>query len=49
VLFPTEEGGTAAEEERRTAVTQGRAEDERWQQRKDGTRFFASGLAAATD
>jgi PAS domain S-box-containing protein len=45
VLFPPEEGGfAAAAEERRTALTQGRAEDERWQQRKDGTRLFASGL-----
>ncbi|HET9445435.1 MAG TPA: PAS domain S-box protein [Steroidobacteraceae bacterium] len=45
VIFPPEEGGVAAaEEERRTALAQGRAEDERWQLRKDGTRFFASGL-----
>jgi PAS domain S-box-containing protein len=44
-IFPPEEGGAAAaEEERRTALAHGRAEDERWQQRKDGTRFFASGL-----
>lgn len=45
VTFPPEEGGpSAAEEERRTALAQGRAEDERWQRRKDGTRFWASGL-----
>jgi PAS domain S-box-containing protein len=45
VTFPPEEGGpSAAEEERRTALAQGRAEDERWQMHKDGTRFWASGL-----
>jgi PAS domain S-box-containing protein len=30
--------------ELRTASEQGRAEDERWHRRKDGTRFWASGL-----
>src|SRR4051812_32828089 len=45
VAFPPEEGGSeAAAEERRTALAQGRAEDERWQMRKDGSRFWASGL-----
>lgn len=45
VLFPPEEGGAnAAEDERRSALAFGRAEDERWQARKDGTRFWASGL-----
>ncbi|MET4092352.1 PAS domain S-box protein [Bradyrhizobium sp. S3.5.5] len=45
LIFPPEEGGLdAAAEERRTALAQGRAEDERWQMRKDGTRFWASGL-----
>lgn len=45
VIFPPEEGGfSAAEEERRLASANGRAEDERWQVRKDGTRFWASGL-----
>jgi PAS domain S-box-containing protein len=45
VTFPPEEGGSdAAAEERRTALAQGRAEDERWQMRKDSTRFWASGL-----
>jgi two-component system cell cycle sensor histidine kinase/response regulator CckA len=33
--------------ELRTAAEQGRAEDERWHQRKDGTRFWASGLLLA--
>jgi PAS domain S-box-containing protein len=45
VLFPPEEGGTnAAEEERKLARAHGRAEDERWQMRKDGSRIWASGL-----
>ncbi len=45
VMFPPEEGGASgAAEERRTALAHGRAEDERWQMRKDGTRFWASGL-----
>jgi PAS domain S-box-containing protein len=45
VIFPAEEGGLqAAAEERRTALAQGRAEDDRWQMRKDGTRFWAAGL-----
>jgi PAS domain S-box-containing protein len=45
LTFPPEEGGSeAAAEERRTALAQGRAEDERWQQRKDGSLFWASGL-----
>ena len=45
VIFPPEEGGGAGGEgERREALAQGRAEDERWQMRKDGSRFWASGL-----
>ena len=28
----------------RTAESSGRAEDERWHVRRDGTRFFASGV-----
>ena len=40
VIFPAEEGGAgAADEERRVARAQGRAEDDRWQMRKDGSRF----------
>jgi PAS domain S-box-containing protein len=46
IIFPPEHGGAKAEaEERQTALTKGRAEDERWQVRKDGTHFWASGLA----
>ncbi|HEY1559565.1 MAG TPA: PAS domain S-box protein [Caulobacteraceae bacterium] len=45
VIFPLEEGrGAASAEERRTALALGRAEDERWQERKDGSRIWASGL-----
>ena len=45
VIFPAEEGGAdAADEERRTARAQGCAEDDRWQMRKDGSPFWASGL-----
>jgi len=45
IVFPPEEGGAdAAAEERRNALALGKAEDERRQMRKDGTRFWASGL-----
>ncbi|MFC4314380.1 sensor histidine kinase [Steroidobacter flavus] len=44
VIFLTEERQNAPADERRTALARGRAEDERWQQRKDGTPFWASGL-----
>lgn len=45
VLYPPEGGGIrAAEEERRLALQDGRAEDDRWQMRKGGARFWASGL-----
>src|SRR3954447_1631757 len=43
VLFPLEEGrGRAAEEGRRMALLHGG--DERWQQRRDRSRLWASGL-----
>jgi PAS domain S-box-containing protein len=45
VLFPPEADPANAEAgERRDALANGRAEDERWQQRKDGSRLWASGL-----
>jgi PAS domain S-box-containing protein len=44
VIFVPEERPNAPTEERRTALLQGSAEDERWQLRKDGSRFWASGL-----
>ncbi len=44
IIFTPEDGLDAAARERETARALGRAEDERWQTRKDGSRFFASGL-----
>jgi PAS domain S-box-containing protein len=44
IIFTPEDGLDAAARERETARAIGRAEDERWQVRKDGSRFFASGL-----
>src|SRR5438105_167164 len=35
------------EKEMRSALLSGRAEDERWHQRKDGSRFWASGVMTA--
>ena len=43
VVFPSEDRGDGARE-RLKAAADGRAEDERWHQRKDGRRFWASGL-----
>jgi PAS domain S-box-containing protein len=45
LLFtPEDRGRSAYEEELRKAVAEGRAENERWHIRKDGTRFWASGV-----
>ena len=45
VLFvPEDREGGAPERELEKARTEGRAEDERWHLRKDGTRFWASGF-----
>ncbi len=44
VIFVPEDGPNAATDERRTARAEGRAEDERWQRKKDNSRFWASGL-----
>ena len=35
------------EQEAKTALIEGRAADERWHQRKDGTRFWGSGVMMA--
>jgi len=44
-LFTAEDRGKAVpEKEMRTAAAVGRAEDERWHVRKDGSRFWASGV-----
>ena len=46
VLFtPEERANGIPEQELATALLKGRAEDERWHERKDGSRFFASGIA----
>src|SRR5215212_9496483 len=46
VLFTPEDRESAApERELENARTEGRAEDERWHVRKDGSRFWASGFA----
>ncbi|MDQ3751255.1 MAG: PAS domain S-box protein [Acidobacteriota bacterium] len=45
ILFtPEDRDNGAPEQELHTAVTKGRAEDERWHLRKDGTRFWVSGM-----
>ncbi len=48
LLFTPEDRACGADqEERQTAERAGKAEDERWHIRKDGTRFWASGILAA--
>src|SRR3954467_434712 len=44
IFTPEDLAEGAAEKERSTAERDGRAADERWHQRKDGSRFWASGL-----
>jgi PAS domain S-box-containing protein len=45
VLFtPEDQAGGVPDREIATAIAKGRASDERWHQRKDGGRFFASGV-----
>lgn len=45
VIFTTEDRlAGVPDQERRTAIAEGRAEDDRWQVRKGGERFWASGL-----
>jgi PAS domain S-box-containing protein len=44
---PEDRAAGAPEQERQTAAREGRALDDRWHVRKDGTRFFASGVLAA--
>jgi len=44
IFIPEDREAGAADEERRVATADGRALDERWHQRKDGSRFWASGL-----
>ncbi|HEY7390519.1 MAG TPA: PAS domain S-box protein [Bryobacteraceae bacterium] len=45
ILFtPEDRAGGVPEDRLRTALRDGRAEDERWYMRKDGSRFFVSGV-----
>jgi PAS domain S-box-containing protein len=44
IFTPEDQAAGAAEQERIEALAHGRAEDERWMMRKDGSRFWASGL-----
>jgi PAS domain S-box-containing protein len=44
---PEDRAKGVPEKELATAATQGRAEDERWHMRKDGSRFWASGIVSA--
>ncbi len=47
IFTPEDREHGVPEQEMRTALTQGRADDERWHVRKDGSRFFASGVLTA--
>ena len=44
IFTPEDDRHAVPEEEMRLAVRDGRANDNRWHQRKDGTRFWANGL-----
>ncbi len=44
IFTPEDNERGKAEQERQTALTQGQAENERWHIRKDGSRFWGSGL-----
>jgi PAS domain S-box-containing protein len=44
IFTPEDREAGAPEEEMRLAASRGSAEDERWHMRKDGARFFATGL-----
>ncbi|MGY2047602.1 sensor histidine kinase [Methylobacterium sp. JK268] len=44
IFTPDDDRAAIAEAEMRLAVTNGRAEDDRWHLRRDGSRFWANGL-----
>jgi two-component system CheB/CheR fusion protein len=44
IFTPEDRAAGVPAEERRRALSDGRCEDERWHIRKDGTRFFSSGV-----
>jgi PAS domain S-box-containing protein len=45
IFTPEDRAEGVPEQEMQTASTEGRAEDERWHLRKDGSRFWASGIS----
>jgi PAS domain S-box-containing protein len=47
IWTPEDRASGEAERELETAATEGRAEDERWHLKKDGSRFWASGILTA--
>lgn len=44
IFTPEDRAAGAPQQERETAIREGRAPDERWHLRKDGTRFYMSGV-----
>jgi PAS domain S-box-containing protein len=44
IFTPEDQAAGAPEQEMETAIREGRAPDERWHMRKDGSRFFLSGV-----
>ena len=46
IFTPEDRAAGLPEQEMRTALAEGRAVDERWHVRKDGTRFWASGVVS---
>jgi two-component system CheB/CheR fusion protein len=44
IFTPEDQAAGVPDEEKRRAREEGRAEDERWHQRKNGSRFFCSGV-----
>jgi two-component system CheB/CheR fusion protein len=47
IFTPEDRAAGVPEKEIETALSHGRADDERWHVRKDGSRFFASGVMSA--
>jgi PAS domain S-box-containing protein len=48
IFTPEDRAADAASSEQSQAITEGRAEDERWHLRKDGSRFWGSGVMVPT-
>ncbi len=46
IFTPEDRAGGVPEQELQTALAEGRAEDNRWHVRKDGSRFYAGGVIA---